>query len=250
MIPPSRPPAGLEVIVGERLARMIWPDADPLGRSLLIGRTPRTVIGVAGEIALPTVARDLDRPEFYVPLGNASRTLFLNVRCHVACPDAGVIRSRLAAIHPALSARVVGPSEIEYVNHLKLPRAVAQVGGLFALVAVTAAAGGLFSVMAQVVGRRKREFGIRTALGASRRNVRRLVLADTLPLVAAGLALGGAGGWLVARGLAAFNYGVTTFDPLAWAGVSATIGITVLAAAWRPAREAMRVDPVTLLREE
>ena len=160
------------------------------------------------------------------------------------------MRTRLQVIHPVISTRSVTPAEAEYQRHLHLPRATAKVGGLFAIVAVLAAAAGLFGTLTQAVGRRRREFGIRVALGASPRHMRRLVFRDGLSMVAVGVGAGILGGWLVARSLSAFHYGVTAADPAAWAGVIGTIAVASLAAAWRPARQAMRVDPVKLLREE
>jgi predicted permease len=239
-----------DVIVGERLAAALWPGADPLGRTFEIDRTRCWVIGVAGEIHLPTLQRDLDRPEFYLPLGKASRTLYLNLRCRGACPTETAMHARLAAIHPAITARIAPPLENEYLSHLRLPRALAELGELFAIVAVLTAAGGLFSVLTHAVCKRRREFGIRAALGASPRHMRRLVFRDGLEMVGGGAIAGVAGGWVVARALAGFHYGVTASDPLTWAAVIGTIALTSLAAVWRPARQATRVDPVQLLRED
>lgn len=240
-----------DVIIGERLARLLWPGEDPLGRTLAFGRAePRQVIGVAREIELPTLDHELDRPELYTPLGSTARTLFLNLRCRAACPNEATMRARLASVHPVITARMVPSSEDAYQSHLQLPRATAQVGGLFAIVALVTAAGGLFSVLTYAVGRRRRELGIRAALGASPAQMRHLVVREGMTMVAPGLAAGLLGGWIVARSLAALHYGVTAADPVTWVGVLGTILITSLAAAWRPARQAMRVDPVTLLREE
>jgi putative ABC transport system permease protein len=241
-----------DVIVGERLATLLWPGQDPIDRTFSVGsqKEPRRVVGVAREIRLPTLDAEIDRPEFYTPLGRTSRTLFLNLRCRASCPGERDIRAQVQAVHPGLRARLVPSAEDTYGSQLQLPRATAQVGGVSAVIALLAAAGGLFSVLTYTVGGRRREFGIRTALGASPGQVRRLVLRDGMSLVGAGLALGAFGGWTVARSLAAFHYGVTTTDPLAWGIVVATLAITSLAAAWRPARQAMRVDPVALLRED
>ena len=68
--------------------------------------------------------------------------------------------------------------------------------------------------------------------------------------MAVGVIAGGLGGWLVGLGLASFQYGVSAWDPIVWIGVLGTIALTALAASWRPARLAMRTDPVKLLREE
>jgi ABC-type antimicrobial peptide transport system permease subunit len=153
-------------------------------------------------------------------------------------------------VHPAITARVRPPVEREFLRHLQLPRAIAGIGGVFAVVAVLTAGGGLFSVMTAAVARRRREFGIRVALGASPNQTRRGVLAEALRLTTIGVIGGAVGGWIVASSLSAFHYGVTAADPVSWTGVLATIAIASLAAAWRPALEAARVDPVKLLREE
>jgi hypothetical protein len=239
-----------DVVVGKRLADLLWPGEDPLGRSFATGREARRVIGVASEIALPTLDPSLDRPEFYTPMGSQSRTLYVNFRCRAACPGDAAIQAQMHAVHPGLRVRVVSPADDVYLTHLRLPRATAEVGGLFTVVAVLTAAGGLFSILSYAVGRRRREFGIRTALGASPTQLRRLVFQDGASLVAMGVAVGLLGAWMVARSLAAFHYGVTAADPITWTGVVGVIALTSVAAAWRPARRAMRVDPVQLLREE
>ena len=239
------------VIVGARLARLLWPGDDPIGKTFDSGDMGvNRVIGVAGEIHLPTLTRDLDRPEFYTPMGNRSRTVIVNMRCRSACPSAEVLRARLAAIHPAIGARIDPPSANEYLSHLRLPRALAKVGGLFAIVSILTAAGGLFSLMMQAVAGRRREFGIRLALGASPGQMRGLVLRDGLTMGACGATAGTIGGWTIGRALSGFQYGVTPADPATWAGVVGAIAIVALTATWCPARRAMRIDPVHLLREE
>lgn len=241
----------LDVVIGERLASQLWPGQDPIGRTFTIGRTAGySVIGVTAEIRLPTLDRDLDRPELYLGLGNSSTTLRLSLRCRTTCPDAAAMQSRLQSIHPSLRARTVTTVENSYLEQLRLPRAIAEVAGVFAVVALLTAAGGLFSMMTRAVGRRRREFGIRVALGAAPGQLRRLVLRDGLTLVAVGLAFGTVGAWVTARGLATLRYGVTIADAATWAAVLGTIAVTSLAASWRPARDAMRTDPVKLLREE
>jgi hypothetical protein len=242
----------LDVVIGERLAGLLWPGEDPVGRTYTLGsfRQPRRVIGVAGEIRLPTVDAARDLPEFYRPLERDIGSVYFSLRCRGACPDDARMRAMVASVHPALSARIVSPSELEYLNHLRLPRALAEVGGLFAIVAVLTAAGGLFSVMTHAVGRRRREFGIRTALGASPRQMRALVFRDAMTVTTIGLSSGVLGGWLVARTLTAFHYGVSPSDPVTWVAVFGTLSVTSFAALWRPARQAVRIDPVALLREE
>ncbi len=230
---------------------MLWPGMDPVGQTFSIGRSKaRRVIGVVNEISLPTLDPSLDRPEFYQALERHADDVYLSVRCRTTCPEEAELRARVAAVHPALILRPVAPWEHQYQQHLRLPRATAEVGGLFAGVAVLTAAGGLFSLLTYVVGLRRREFGIRTALGASPGQMKRLVFRGAATIVVPGIAAGALGGWFVARSLAAFQYGVTTTDPVIWSGVLGTLALVSAAAAWRPAVEAMRVDPVRLLREE
>jgi predicted permease len=240
-----------DVIVGERLAGLLWPGQDPIGKLFSVGglKDARRVIGVAREIRLPSLETDVDRPEFYGPLGIA-RTLFLNVRCTASCPNEAEILGQIQAVHPALTVRMALPASGAYDDQLRLPGAAAQIAGLFAVIALLTTAGGLFSVLTYAVARRRREFGIRTALGAHPSQLRKLVLRDGLSVVAIGGALGAAGGWFVGRALASLHYGVSAADPLTWASVTAAMLVASLAALWRPARQAMRVDPVTLLKEE
>jgi predicted lysophospholipase L1 biosynthesis ABC-type transport system permease subunit len=210
----------------------------------------RRVIGVTGEVHLPTLERVMDRPEIYVPLGNESRTLYLSFRCDASCPNEQAIQAGVRRVHPAIRARITSSAQDVFTSHLTLPRAAADVGAVFAIVAVVTAAGGLFSMLTYAVGRRRREFGIRAALGASPGQMRRLVVHECLSVVAIGVAIGTVGGLLVAKSLGALLYGVTGADPTTWVAVIGTIFVTTLAAAWRPALQAMRVDPLNLLREE
>jgi predicted permease len=241
-----------EVVVGERLARLLWPAEDPIGRTFSIGgqKDARRVVGVAGEIRLPALDPALDRPEYFTPLGRTSRTLYVSYRCAAACPGEPEVREQIQRVHPGLRARVVTSAEDAYVAQLLLPRATAQIGAAAAFVALLTAAAGLSAVLAFGVRARRRELGIRTALGASPGQMRRLVVREGMSLVVAGMGLGVAGGWVVARSLATLQYGVTTTDPVSWVGVIGTLGVSSLAAAWHPARLATRIDPVALLRED
>jgi predicted permease len=261
-----------DVVIGRRLAESLWPGADPIGQRFALGGLEaggegsrperpdgpfratsanlRRVIGVTGEVNLPTLERVMDRPEIYVPMGNESRTLYLSFRCAGSCPNEQALQAGVRRIHPGIGAHITSNAGDVFAAHLTLPRAVADVGGVFAIVAVVTAAGGLFSVLTYAVSRRRREFGIRAALGASPGQVRQLVVHECLSIVAIGTAVGTVGGLLVAKSLGALLYGVSGADPTTWVAVIGMIAITTLAAAWRPALQAMRVDPMRLLREE
>lgn len=245
---PSDPPS--EVVVGERLARVLWPGLDPIGRRFSFQQQRFHVIGLAREIHFPSLDEGLDRPQFYEPFGGVGSYAMMSVRCEGSCPNAALIRQRIVAASPAVHVAEVRALEDVYFEQLAQPRAAAAVGFAFASIAILAAAGGLFSVLSFAVSRRKREFGIRTALGASPAQIRRVVLRDGIIVALTGVAIGTLLAVPLARALASLEYGVAITDPVSWALVLGFIGFTTLAASWRPARQAMRVDPVALLREE
>lgn len=245
---PADPPG--HVVIGERFARVLWPGRDPVDRRFSFNDRDFLVVGVAREIHHPSVDPAVDRPEFWEPFSGVGSYTMLSVRCAGACPDVARVHQALASAHPAVSVVDVRPLEREYIEQLARPRAAAALGFVFAGVAVLAAAGGLFSVLSYAVSRRRREFGIRTALGASPRQVRDLVLRDGLMVALIGIGIGAAAAWPLTRAVSSLQYGVTVGDPVSWLLVLGMLGATTIVAAWRPASEAMRVDPVLLLREE
>ena len=121
---------------------------------------------------------------------------------------------------------------------------------LFAGVALFLASLGIYGVLAYLVAQRTREIGIRVALGSTRAGILHLVLQEGFKLVAIGLVLGIAGAASLERALASEIYGVQPYDPLVIAGVMALLGSIALAACAVPARRAMRVDPIVVLRSE
>jgi putative ABC transport system permease protein len=118
----------------------------------------------------------------------------------------------------------------------------------FALFALLLASLGVYAVVAYGVSRRRQEFGIRLALGASPGDVQRRVLSDTLRLTVAGLAFGLPAAWLVSRLMRDLLFGVTPADPATFAGMIAVLGAMALLAAYVPARRASRLDPTQTLR--
>jgi len=240
-----------DVIVGERLAALLWPSADPVGRSFQFDDRSYRVIGLATEIHYPSLEANTDNPELYQHFFAAERRgLMMSLRCAGACPDAARLSERIRAVGGAIQTVRTGLLEDQYQQQLARPRAAAALGSAFAMIAVLVAMGGLFSVLAYAVSRRRREFGIRVALGAGKRDLARLVQRDGISVATVGLLVGSAGAWAVQRVLAAFQYGVTLTDPLNWLVVAGVIFAATLLASWRPAARAGRVDPAELLRQE
>lgn len=243
-------PAGA-VIVSERLAAVLWPGLDPIGRTFLFERDrPHVVIGVAREIRLPSTDPRRDRPEFYAEFAGVGSYAMMSIRCTHACPDPALVRQRLVSTAPGPQVVDVRPLEETYLEELARPRAAAALGFTFAFIALVAAAGGLFTVLTYAVNRRRREFGIRSAMGASPARIARLVLGDGALIASAGIAVGLGPAWVVARALRSVQYEVTTTDPATWTLVIALLASVTALASWRPAREATRIDPALLLKSE
>ena len=240
------------VILGTRMAAALWPQGDPVGRTFTGGGNSFLVIGIAKEPRRPLLSTDawLDFPTLYRPFIPGNYYATVTARCRAACPSEGLVRQRLLAIQPPLRSVQVQQLEDTYQEDLAQPRATAAVGLTFAAVALVAAAGGLFSVLQYAVGRRRREFGIRTALGSSALAIGRLVFREGAIVIATGISCGALLAWLLERWLASVEYGVTASDPVTWIVVIGTLGLAGLLASWWPARSAMRVNPVELLRED
>ena len=129
-------------------------------------------------------------------------------------------------------------------------RVNAGVMGVFAAAALLLAVLGVYGVIAYSVKQRRREIGIRMALGARRADVVRLVVGQGLRLTALGLTLGTAAGLALARGVADLLFGVEPADPATLASVVVVLGATALAASYVPARRAARLDPAAVLRSD
>jgi len=242
------------VVVGERLARAFWPDLDPLGRTFRRDDRQFHVVGVAREIHHPSLEARFDLPEFYQPfagIGSAgARSMMMSIRCGDPCPNPALVRQRLTTAHPAIRVHEVRSLDAVYFEQLARPRAAAALGFTIAAIATLAAAGGLFGVLSYAVGRRRREFGIRAALGASPTQIRQAVVREGALVAIAGVAIGVAAAAALGRALASLQYGVTAADPVSWLLVIGVIVCTIAIASWRPARVAMRLDPLVALRED
>jgi ABC-type antimicrobial peptide transport system permease subunit len=207
------------------------------------------VVGVVNDIRRRTVDPRGRRPQIYLPFEPTGNPM-LSMRCAPRCPSEGVVRARLLDVAPEADVSSVTRLDDAYARDLAEPRATAALGFAFAWIALLTASAGLFSVLSYAVGRRRREFGVRVALGAAPGRIRRLVLREAVGVAVTGLALGSAGAWLLMRTLASLQYGVSMTDPSTWLFVLAAITVTTMIAAWWPSRQAMRVDPATLLRED
>jgi ABC-type antimicrobial peptide transport system permease subunit len=158
------------------------------------------------------------------------------------------VRTALAAVRPDALVDEVERLADEMNAEVAQPRLGAWLFGGFAGLAVLLAAGGLAATLAWSVTERRREIGIRMALGATVGHVRHLVVGQTLAMAITGVTLGLLGAAWATRLLAGWLYGVSPLDPLTFAACGAFMLVVALLAAWLPTRRASRVDPVVALR--
>jgi ABC-type antimicrobial peptide transport system permease subunit len=160
------------------------------------------------------------------------------------------VRTAVQAIDPALALGAVATMDDDMRLSLLPTRIGASLLGAFGILALFLATIGVYGVTAYLVGQRTAEIGIRSALGATSRNVLGLMMRDTVKLVLIGLGLGLAGGIGIGAVISGWLFGVKPVDPLALGGASAVLVSVAVLATLVPARRALRVDPIKALRSE
>jgi len=242
------------LVVSEAMAAKFFPGEDPIGKRITISYNqtgPREIIGVAGDVKQGDLT-DTHTPQMYSPFVQTPWPFLSAVVRTTAAPEAtaGALRQALARLDPLQSAGEIRTLE-EYVSRsIATPRFTALLVGSFAGLALLLAGFGLYGVMAYSVAQRRREIGIRMALGAQPGDVRALVVWQALRMGAIGLAIGLTGALFATRVLDSLLFGVTAGDPATYAAVSAALITVLLFAAYLPARRATRVDPMVALRTE
>lgn len=250
-------PAGPSVaLVNEAFARAFIGEAQPLGfrfrmpeSESLGGETE--VVGVV-EDAIQGRPEDGVDPAIYVPYTQAEWP-FVQVVVRADRPMdvlAPELRQAVARFNPVIPPQGMGSMEARMARTRTDPRFQALLLGTFAAVAMLLAGTGLFASLSHAVGRRKRELGIRMALGAERWGVLRMVVTQGLRVAGVGLVLGLVGAVAANRVLRGFLYEVDPLDPLTLTAVGVLLSLVAAVASWVPARRATTVDPVTVLKAE
>jgi len=244
------------VIVNEALARQQFPGENAVGRQLRIDKeAPHTIVGVAGSVRQAGLDEE-PLPEIYFPYTQVGAENWLGegvlvIRTAVAPASAtAAVRRAVQSIDPSLPLFRVATMEEVIAESLAARRLNLWLLGIFAAIALVLSAAGLYGVIAYLVAQRKREIGIRIALGAQTREVVGLVMRQGGGLTAAGIALGLLGALAFTRALASLLDGVSARDLLTFSGVAALLAAVALLATWIPARRAARVDPMLAIRNE
>ncbi len=241
-------------VINESVARLYWPDADPLGRFIEMGAFGAgrcEIVGVVADIRQASLSND-PAPAIYLPYTQEImpwQTLVIRTK-NDPMSLAPEIRREVAVLDPEQPvARIATLEELLEVSAAQ-PRFRTFLLGAFAGVALLLSAIGIYGVMAYTISRRTREIGVRMAVGARPADILKLVFGQSMKMTLMGIAFGLAGAYAVTRVMKSLLFGVTTTDPFTFAGVTLLLSSVALLATYIPARRAMRVEPMVALRHE
>jgi predicted permease len=247
-------------IVNDQMVRLYFHNEAPLGKQIKLAKLTDkapwlTIVGVVGNEKRSTVYQEMGYVEpalVYLPVNQASATsMFLVMR--VAGSPMGlspVLQREISSLDRNVAAYDIRTMSTRYSEFLAQPRFRAALMGILATLTLVLAAIGIYGVLSQLVSQRNHEIGIRVALGASRRDVLRLVVGRGLVITVVGLGIGIVGTIAFTRFLAGLLFGIKSTDPLTFAAVSLLFCGVAFVACYIPARRAIHVDPIVALRYE
>jgi ABC-type antimicrobial peptide transport system permease subunit len=244
-------------IIDESLAHFYYGDTNPIGRRISVpgwvGDTSWFAIAGVVADAKNHDLREPPMPMLYLPVYQSSVpsgvTFEIRTEKDPAVATTAVLRA-IAEADRRLPVFGVRTLDEQLDDSLVEERLVASLSGMFGLLAVTLACVGLYGLMAYAVNRRINEIGVRMALGARREQIAGMILAESLLLVIAGLAIGIPSALGAARLIRSELYGLNPSDPMNMLiAVAVMVGVSALAG-YLPARRAMRIDPMVALRHE
>jgi predicted permease len=243
-------------VVNRAFVERVFGGANPIGRQVTGGGVVYQIIGVVGNIKSRTIGEDL-RPVLFRSLEQsvAGDPSFLGYSLVVRSSSntaalAPAVRNEVHSLDPTMAIFNVETMQEHIRDAFFLPRLAGTLFGVFGLIGLVLAAIGLYGVMSYSVSRRRREIGIRMALGAQVVAVQRLIVRQGMVLTAIALALGLPGAWIATKLSASFLYGVKPHDAVTFTAVPLFLVAIALLACWLPARRAARVDPQSVLRYE
>lgn len=238
--------------VSRSMAERFWPGGSPLGERILWNDLPWRVVGIVGDVRWEGLEEEV-KPAFYLPLHQApdrrAPTLVLRPTPGAEI-GAAAIRRAVWRVDPALPAEGIGTVRALVSRATRVSRFRTLLVTVFAATALVLAAVGVFGVTAHAVGARRRELGIRLAVGADRGRLVREAVAREAPGIGAGLLLGLAGATSAAGLLGRFLFGVDRHDPATYAAAALLLGAVALTASGIAARRAARIDPMEVIRVE
>ena len=254
----ERPDHAPAVVINEALARRYWPNEDPIGKQLWLGSPEThlipnsTIVGVVGNTKDGGLSAD-PLPIVYVPIALMPSWNSFGYMVRTAVDPttlARAVREAMRAMDPTMPVQNIGTMDERLRDSVAPARWSMMLLAVFAGVALALAGIGIFGVLSFIVTQRTRELGIRMALGAAPRQVRRMVVARGLMLALAGATIGLAGALAMSRLMKSMLFDVAATDPLTYGVVTTLLLVVAAAASYTPARRATRVDPMLALRSD
>lgn len=257
--PTDRPGSPPVLVISDTMARKFWPNGDALGHYVTVDAQPGLsndntqgqIIGIVGDVH--DFGLDIEpAPTVYAPLYQPGPS-DMNIVVRTAGDPtllAPAVRRSVAELDPVLAVADLAPMETVLATSLAERRFYMMLLSIFAAIALTLAAIGLYGVISYTVNQRSSELGIRMALGARPAQVLGMVLWDALGLAAAGLTAGVLGALMLNQLLKKMLVGISTTDAKAFLGTILTVSVIVVIACYVPARRATSIDPTSALRSE
>ena len=242
------------IVINETMARLTWPGEEAIGKQVSIAWTdsaPCEVIGVVADVRPERLDGEARAMLYWPHAFDAWSGMAVAVRSTVP-PDAlaRAVPRIVGRIEPDAPASDLRPMDDVLARSVATRRLTMILLASFGGVALALATAGLYAIISYNIAVRRRDIGIRVALGAARRHLVGWVLAQVVRVVAPGIAVGLLSAWLLARYLRDLLFGIRPADPVTFAGTAIALVVMALVAAWLPARGATAVDPIETLRSE
>jgi putative ABC transport system permease protein len=253
--PADQPGAPPVTVISEAMANALWPGADPIGKRIRLGGPDNpwvTVVGVVGDVRQQALSDDA-APMFYRPVTQALWPAAMFVIVRSASPTAAAVatlRRVVRELDPTLPVTDVAAPTALIEQTVRAPRFRAAVLLAFGVAALLVAAAGVYGVMASSVNQRRRELGIRVALGAVPGSLVSQIVREGVVLAGIGLVVGIAGAVTTSRLVSGFLFGLAPYDITTYVVVIASVAAVTTIACYLPARRAAAADPLETMRAE
>jgi putative ABC transport system permease protein len=240
------------VVINQKLAHSIWPGQDPLGRHItILGDKQLEVVGIVGNVLHNGLSEPV-QAESYLPFAQYPSS-YVGLAIRSKGDQAAlfsVVRNIVAELDPELPVHDMRAMEQVVAETLATRRLTLWLVGAFGALALVLSFVGIYGVMSYAVTERVHEIGVRTALGAGRRDIFRLFIGSGMRLAGIGLVLGAAAAFLATRAMTGLLFGVSASDPVTYLVIASLLALAAFAACYVPARRALAVDPIVALRYE
>ncbi len=246
-------------IVSQRFARIVWPDANPLGKTFARNGRTYEIVGIVGDVRGSDTqglrgggADRAPRAALYLSAGQMpQRTMTLIVRASAApITISATVRETIRALDPTLAVQQVRPLTAWFADSVEAPRLTTTLAAAFASIALLLTAVGIYGVLAYAVASRTKEIGVRMAMGATRARVVGLVVREGMTWAGCGIVIGAIAALGASQFIASLLFEVSARDPLTFAAAASAVALAALAACSIPAARAVHVDPTLAMRNE